>query len=44
MDDQSRCTPFGIIRWLTMIDVQRVIIENVAGFETGGPLGGTVAR
>lgn len=39
MDDQSRCTPFDIIRWLTMIDVKRVIIENVSEFETWGPLG-----
>ena len=39
MDDQSRCTPFDIIRWLTMLDVRRVIIENVAEFETWGPLG-----
>lgn len=39
MDDQSRCTPFDIIRWLTMLDVKRVIIENVAEFETWGPLG-----
>ena len=39
MDDQSRCTPFDIIRWLTMLDVKRAIIENVAEFETWGPLG-----
>lgn len=39
MDNQSRCTPFDIIRWLTMLDVKRVIIENVAEFETWGPLG-----
>lgn len=39
MDDQSRCTPFDIIRWLTMLDVKRVIIENVAEFQTWGPLG-----
>ena len=39
MDDQSRCTPFDIIRWLTMLDIKRVIIENVAEFVTWGPLG-----
>ncbi len=39
MDDQSRCTPFDIIRWLTMLRVKRVIIENVPEFETWGPLG-----
>lgn len=38
MDDQSRCTPFDIIRWLTMIRVKRLIIENVPEFETWGPL------
>lgn len=39
MDNQSRCTPFDIIRWLTMLDVKRVIIENVQEFVTWGPLG-----
>ena len=39
MDNQSRCTPFDIIRWLTMIDVKRAIIENVPEFVTWGPLG-----
>lgn len=39
MDDQSRCTPFDIIRWVTMLDIRRLIIENVPEFETWGPLG-----
>ena len=39
MDDQSRCTPFDIIRWVTMLDIKRLIIENVPEFETWGPLG-----
>ena len=39
MDDQSRCTPFDILRWLSMIRVKRVIIENVREFLTWGPLG-----
>ena len=38
MDDQSRCTPFDIIRWVTMLDIRRVIIENVPEFLTWGPL------
>ena len=38
MDDQSRCTPFDIIRWVTMLDIRRLIIENVPEFETWGPL------
>lgn len=39
MDDQSRCTPFDILRWITALDVKRVIIENVPEFLTWGPLG-----
>ena len=39
MDDQSRCTPFDILRWLTMLDVKRLIVENVKEFLTWGPLG-----
>lgn len=39
MDDQSRCTPFDILRWLTMLNVKRLIVENVKEFITWGPLG-----
>lgn len=39
MDDQSRCTPFDIIRWVTMLDIKRLIVENVTEFKTWGPLG-----
>lgn len=39
MDDQSRCTPFDIVRWATMLNIKRIIIENVPEFETWGPLG-----
>lgn len=39
MDDQSRCTPFDIIRWATMLNIKRIIIENVPEFKTWGPLG-----
>ena len=39
MDDQSRCTPFDILRWLSVLRVKRVIIENVPEFQTWGPLG-----
>ena len=38
MDNQSRCTPFDIIRWVTMLDIKRLIIENVPEFTTWGPL------
>ena len=38
LDDQSRCTPFDILRWLTMLDVKRLIVENVKEFVTWGPL------
>lgn len=38
MDDQSRCTPFDILRWLSMLDVKRLIVENVKEFVTWGPL------
>lgn len=39
MDDQSRCTPFDILRWLSMADVKRLIIENVPEYVSWGPLG-----
>lgn len=39
MDNQSRCTPFDILRWLSMLDVKRLIVENVKEFVTWGPLG-----
>ena len=38
MDDQSRCTPFDIIRWVTMLNVKRLVIENVPEFQSWGPL------
>lgn len=38
IDDQRRCTPFDILRWLSMIYVKRVIIENVPEFVEWGPL------
>lgn len=38
MDNQSRCTPFDIIRWVTMLRIKRLIIENVPEFLTWGPL------
>lgn len=37
-DDQSRCTPFDIVRWATMLDIKRLIIENVPEFLAWGPL------
>lgn len=39
MDDQSRCTPFDVLRWVTSLNVKRVIVENVKEFVTWGPLG-----
>ena len=39
MDDQSRCTPFDILRWLSMADVKRLIVENVPEYVSWGPLG-----
>lgn len=39
MDNQSRCTPFDILRWLSMLNVKRLIVENVKEFVTWGPLG-----
>lgn len=39
MDNQSRCTPFDILRWLSMLDVKRLIVENVKEFVSWGPLG-----
>ena len=39
LDDQSRCTPFDILRWATMLRIKRMIIENVPEFTEWGPLG-----
>lgn len=39
MDDQSRCTPFDIPRWISMVNIKRIIIENVPEFVNWGPLG-----
>ena len=39
LDDQSRCTPFDILRWATMLRIKRIIIENVPEFTEWGPLG-----
>ena len=39
LDDQSRCTPFDILRWTTMLRIKRIIIENVPEFIEWGPLG-----
>lgn len=38
MDDQSRCTPWDILRWLNMVKIKRLIVENVPEFVTWGPL------
>lgn len=39
MDDQSRCTPFDILRWASMLTIDRIIIENVPEFQSWGILG-----
>ena len=39
MDDQSRCTPFDILRWASMLTIDRIIIENVPEFRSWGILG-----
>jgi DNA-methyltransferase (dcm) len=38
-DDQSRCTPWDIIRWVSMVDFDRIIVENVPEFLAWGRLG-----
>lgn len=44
MDDQSRCTPWDILRFVEMLDVKRIIIENVPEFRTWGPLDSKTLR
>ncbi len=38
MDNQSRCTPWHVLRWLQEIDIKNVLIENVPEFCSWGPL------
>lgn len=44
LDNQSRCTPFDILRWVSMLDVKRLIVENVPEFESWGELDGKTQR
>ena len=37
--DQGRMNPWAVHRWLTSLDVQRVLVENVPEFTDWGPLG-----
>ena len=37
--DQGRMNPWIVHRWLTSLDVQRVLVENVPEFTDWGPLG-----
>jgi DNA (cytosine-5)-methyltransferase 1 len=36
--DQSRASAWNILRWLELLNVRRVLIENVPEFQTWGPL------
>lgn len=39
MDDQSRSSPWLILRWMEKLYIDNVIIENVPEFQSWGPLG-----
>jgi len=39
IDDQRRASAWHILRWLEMLHVEQVIIENVPEFQHWGPLG-----
>lgn len=39
VNDQSRASAYCVHRWCAALDVKRVLIENVAEFQSWGPLG-----
>jgi DNA (cytosine-5)-methyltransferase 1 len=39
MNDQSRASAWHVLRWLELLQVREVLLENVAEFQTWGPLG-----
>lgn len=39
MSDQSRASAWDLLRWLELLRVEDVLIENVTEFQTWGPLG-----
>lgn len=39
INDQSRASAWHILRWVELIRVETVLIENVPEFQTWGPLG-----
>lgn len=39
MSDQSRASAWHLLRWLEVLRVEHVLIENVPEFQTWGPLG-----
>lgn len=39
INDQSRASAWHILRWIELLRVDHVLIENVAEFQTWGPLG-----
>jgi DNA (cytosine-5)-methyltransferase 1 len=39
INDQSRASAWHIMRWLELLSVEHVLIENVPEFQTWGPLG-----
>jgi DNA (cytosine-5)-methyltransferase 1 len=41
INDQSRASAWHILRWLELLSVEHVLIENVPEFQTWGPIGKT---
>lgn len=41
INDQSRASAWHILRWLELLSVEHVVIENVPEFQTWGPIGKT---
>lgn len=39
INDQSRASAWHILRWLELLEVDNVLIENVPEFQTWGPIG-----
>lgn len=39
INDQSRASAWHVLRWLELLQVRELLLENVAEFQTWGPLG-----
>lgn len=39
VNDQSRCSPWVLLRWVDVLQVEHVIVENVVELRSWGPIG-----